>query len=239
MNRRREIVPKLGKQPQRVARQERAQIESEVGRRELNRREKLARISEAARTLFRRKGFDATTTQEVAERAGIGAGTLFLYVDTKEDLLLLAFLGEILDVLEHISESTPPRAGLAEQALHLLEGMFDYHAEDMDLTRHLMRELSFVRNPQRRLEVGQVASTAHDKLQAMVERAQLIGEVDPAIDTRAAAMDLFALFLAPISGWTNEFITRDMYVSGLRRSVARMVAGMAPRARAATGSHGR
>lgn len=232
MTRRTELVPKLGKQPKRLARQVRAQMEAQVGKREANRSEKLARISEAARTLFRRKGFDATTTQEVAERAGIGAGTLFLYAETKEDLLLLAFLGEILDVMEHVSASMPANNGLVDQALHLLEGMFAYHAEDMDLTRHLMRELSFVRNPQRRAEVGQVADTAHNKLQAMVEQAQRSGEVDPAADPRAVAMDLFALFVAPISGWTNEFITRDIYVRGLRRSVACMVAGLVPPPRA-------
>lgn len=219
-----------GKRPKRAERQERSQIESELGRREVNRRDKLTRISEAARTLFRRKGFDATTTQEVAERAGIASGTLFLYAETKEDLLLLAFLGEILDVLEHIRASMPVRATLTEQVLHLFEGMFAYHAEDIDLTRHLMRELAFVRNPQRRAEVGQLAEKVFDSLQSMIEPAQRQGKVDPGLNARAAATDLFALYFSHLSGWSNGFITRDDYVRGLRRSVAHMIKGLAPQA---------
>lgn len=90
----------------------------------------------------------------MAGRAGIGAGALFLYVETKEDLLLLAFLGENLNVLKHISLSTPPRANLTGLASQLLGGMFAYHPEDMGLMRHLIRELAIVRNPQRCDEGG-------------------------------------------------------------------------------------
>lgn len=42
------------------------------------------RILEAARTLFGSKGFDATTTRDLAEEAGIASGTLFNYFPTKE-----------------------------------------------------------------------------------------------------------------------------------------------------------
>ena len=231
MNHTREIIQTFDKKPKRAARQQLAQNKTKISQREINRLEKLGRIAAAARILFRRKGYDATTTQEVADRAGIAAGTLFLYAETKEDLLLLAFLGEILDVIEHISNSAPSRSGLTEQALHLLEGIFAYHAEDIDLTRHLMRELSFVRNPQRRSEVGHVVSVAHQKLQTMVEQAQNRGEVDPGINSKDAAEDLFSLFLAPMSAWTNEFMSRDVYMRGLRRSVSCMVKGLAPKVR--------
>ncbi len=57
------------------AKGERPQTE---GRRERNKREKVARITAAARTLFHIKGYTETTTQEVAEAADIGAGTLVL-----------------------------------------------------------------------------------------------------------------------------------------------------------------
>src|SRR5690606_13426713 len=58
------------------------------GRREQIKQEKLGRIVRAAATLFSERGFAATTTQAIAEEAGIGAGTLFLYVRSKHDLLV-------------------------------------------------------------------------------------------------------------------------------------------------------
>ncbi len=42
------------------------------------------RIIEAARTLFGEKGFDQTTTRDIASAAKIAAGTLFNYFPTKE-----------------------------------------------------------------------------------------------------------------------------------------------------------
>jgi AcrR family transcriptional regulator len=42
------------------------------------------RIVETAADLFRTKGFDATTTRDIARSAGIATGTMFNYFDTKE-----------------------------------------------------------------------------------------------------------------------------------------------------------
>lgn len=59
------------------------------GRRERNKQAKLDRIVTAATELFSRRNVDDVTTQEIADKADIGAGTLFLYVKSKGDLLLL------------------------------------------------------------------------------------------------------------------------------------------------------
>ena len=63
---------------------------SSLGRRERNKQEKLERITQAASDLFSRHGVDEVTTQQIAEAADVGAGTLFLYAKTKGELLLLA-----------------------------------------------------------------------------------------------------------------------------------------------------
>ena len=46
-----------------------------------------ARILAAARTLFVRRGYDATTARDIAERAGLSVGTLFLHFKSKADIL--------------------------------------------------------------------------------------------------------------------------------------------------------
>src|SRR4051795_11957259 len=60
-----------------------------VGRRERNKQEKLDRIIAAASELFADRGVDEVTTQQIADKADIGTGTLFLYAKTKGELLLL------------------------------------------------------------------------------------------------------------------------------------------------------
>src|SRR5471030_878445 len=76
-----------------------------LGRREQNKVEKRGRIIAAARALFTHKGFEATTTQEIADAAGVAAGTVFTYARTKDDLLILVFHDEMLAVVERAYEA--------------------------------------------------------------------------------------------------------------------------------------
>ncbi|MFS0724076.1 TetR/AcrR family transcriptional regulator [Paenibacillus sp. 1P07SE] len=50
--------------------------------------EKQIRILEAATEIFAEKGFNATSTSEIAQRAGVAEGTIFRHYKTKKDLLL-------------------------------------------------------------------------------------------------------------------------------------------------------
>jgi TetR/AcrR family transcriptional regulator, cholesterol catabolism regulator len=59
-----------------------------LGRRERGKQAKRERILQAASALFARDGFAAVTTQQIAEAADIGAGTLFRYFATKADILV-------------------------------------------------------------------------------------------------------------------------------------------------------
>lgn len=75
-----------------------AKSEPPIGLRERNRRERFARILNAAEQLFTEHGFDQVTTREVAQAAGVGEATLFRYVANKSDLLMLV-IGRTQDVL--------------------------------------------------------------------------------------------------------------------------------------------
>ncbi len=50
--------------------------------------EKQRRVLEAAMEVFAEQGFAATTTSEIAKRAGVAAGTVFRFYKTKKELLV-------------------------------------------------------------------------------------------------------------------------------------------------------
>src|SRR3954469_7794579 len=80
------------------------------GRRERNKQAKLDRITAAASALFAEHGVDDVTTQQIADKADIGTGTLFLYARTKGELLLLVQNTQYAAALERgrkAAESTP------------------------------------------------------------------------------------------------------------------------------------
>ena len=61
------------------------------GRRERNKRDKQSRILAAAADLFAERGYAFVTTQDIADRADVAAGTLFRYASSKPELLLMVF----------------------------------------------------------------------------------------------------------------------------------------------------
>src|SRR5712675_296074 len=67
--------------------------ELELSRRERKKEETRERIFKAACKLFRDKGFDETTIDEIAERADVAKGTFFNYFPRKE--AVLGYLSEM------------------------------------------------------------------------------------------------------------------------------------------------
>ncbi|MEC7762072.1 MAG: TetR/AcrR family transcriptional regulator [Pseudomonadota bacterium] len=61
-----------------------------------------AAILDAARALIDESGFDGVTMAELAARAGVSKGTLYLYVRTKEEVFLALFVAAIATVTDRI-----------------------------------------------------------------------------------------------------------------------------------------
>src|SRR5262245_15856773 len=76
--------------------------EPSIGRREANKRDKLRRIRAAAKDAFLANGYEDAKLREIAESADVAFGTLFLYAESKQDLLLLLFDEELLALTERV-----------------------------------------------------------------------------------------------------------------------------------------
>ena len=71
---------------------------------------KRERIIAAAAKLFGEKGYHDTTTAEIAESAGVAAGTIYIYFSSKEELLVAVFeefLGKHMERLREGVEAEP------------------------------------------------------------------------------------------------------------------------------------
>jgi AcrR family transcriptional regulator len=152
-----------------------------LGRRELNRREKLLSIETAGRDLFSAKGFEQTTTRELARSAGVGTGTLFLYFPEKRDLLLHLFKRDIAEVNARAFESVPRLAPLLEQVIDVFRRCYDYYERDLRLSRSFLRELCFAEpeTRQRCSDEEGFAKLLEELIQKAQERRELRADVEP------------------------------------------------------------
>ena len=169
------------------------------GRRELNRREKLRSIENAGRDLFKAKGFEETTTRELARAAGVGTGTLFLYFPEKRDLLLHLFQRDVKQVQQQAFESVPEQAPLLEQLGHVFRRCFDFYERDLRLSRAFVRELVFT-EPEVRFEHSGEGAFAQ-QIGALTAAAQQRGELRGDLDRCRAAFLLMNVYLLGLTGW--------------------------------------
>jgi AcrR family transcriptional regulator len=114
-----------------------------IGQRERNKIDKVRRIKDAARELFIAKGFDDTTTREIALRAGVGLGTIFVYAANKRDLLFLIVNDELKEITKEAETSISERASLLENLLKISRRHYEYFGRQPALSRLVLREMVF------------------------------------------------------------------------------------------------
>src|SRR5438045_3521679 len=85
-----------------------------------------AEIVEAALKTFAERGFAATKLEDVAARAGIGKGTIYLYFATKEDLFRAVVRQGLLPNLEAVETMIAAHPGTASDVLR-------------EIARHVLR----------------------------------------------------------------------------------------------------
>ncbi|MFB9329022.1 TetR/AcrR family transcriptional regulator [Paenibacillus aurantiacus] len=145
---------------------------------------KQRRIVESAVEVFAEKGFAASSTSEIAQRAGVAEGTIFRHYKTKKDLLLsivtpgivklLApfLLREFKNVLETGYDSY-------EQFLRaFIENRIAFVEENASMLKIVLQELPFHPDLQRTLEevvVSQVLERVTRVVKKFQGEGQLIG----------------------------------------------------------------
>lgn len=116
---------------------------SSVGRRERNKQEKLGRILDAASELFAERGIDDVTTQQIADRADIGTGTLFLYAKTKGELLLMVQNAHYREALERGAAEAAGIPDAADAIMAIIGAVVECNRIQVDNGRAYLREIVF------------------------------------------------------------------------------------------------
>ena len=114
-----------------------------VGRRERNKQEKLERITAAAKELFSVHGVDEVTTQQIADKADIGTGTLFLYAKTKGELLLLVQNSGYVDALERGRAAAGKTLDVLDAVMAIVRPVVECNRTQIDNGRTYLREMLF------------------------------------------------------------------------------------------------
>jgi AcrR family transcriptional regulator len=197
-------------------------------RRVRNQADKQARIARAALELFTQRGFDETTTKAIAERAGVAAGTVFLYADDKRDLLVLAMREELARIVEDRLARLPD-GPLLEQLLFLFGGFLAFYGAHPRLASVFVTTLLTSKGKNTEALDGLTLS-AMGRIGTLVELRIARGEVASDVPPLLLAQNAFALYFAALSAWLRGYVaTPDESLGLLRMSLELQLRGLAPR----------
>ncbi len=180
-----------------------------AGLRERGKNEKERRIKEAAKAVFSDVGYDAATTREIARRAHVSIGTIFVYAKDKRDLLFLVINDELDPVAARAHRELPDNKPVLDRLCALARPWYVYFAANLTLGRYAFREMTFYephsidfgeqcaryRARMRRIESWHCEIVAQGK-----ERGELKFKGNAAV----AGNLIYKIYLGEIRSWIHE-----------------------------------
>jgi len=170
---------------------------TELSRRERKKEETRRRIFEAALELFRARGFEATTVDEITEKADVGRGTFFNYFPRKE--AVLSFIAEeqvnaMEELMPELLRSDLPTPALLIRVMQLAAAGY---ARDKEVSRLVLTEW-IKRNVQ---PPGETEAYARRFFGQLYERGLARGEVRPGAPPERIEGIVKGIFLSTLFQW--------------------------------------
>jgi AcrR family transcriptional regulator len=168
-------------------------------------------LREAARE-FARLGFDQANINLIAEQAGIGKGTIYLYFENKRELFLAMLRSIAQTQLATVRTALAAQGTLAERLEGLFRAFARLSAEDSDSFNVYMSALYGV-NRAFQAEATKLLRDYLAVIAMVLEQSQATGEIR-ACNVEAAALLVLSLtesyiLSARVLGWSEQTINQQ------------------------------
>ena len=149
-------------------------------------------IVRAAARVFNSKGYDATAIADVAREVGILKGSLYYYIDSKEDLLFAVIQRAHDRVYGDFRPLDDDAAGAQEQLRHVIRSHVTACLSHLPEIGVYLHDFRCLRDDHRAAIVGE--RDRYDRyLRRLVEQGQREGTLDPQVDAKLATMALLGM----------------------------------------------
>ena len=162
--------------------------------------DKSQRILDAATRVFARKGYFAARVSDIAKKAGVADGTIYLYFRNKEDILVRLF-DEVMS--QHVSQAREAVRALPsapERLRTIAERHLAVLGENRDLAVVFQVELRQSTHFMERF-TGSWLRDYFDLLHEVIDGGQRDGSLRADVDRRLAAKVLFGALDEMVTSW--------------------------------------
>ena len=163
---------------------------------------RLELIVDGAARIFDEKGYSATSTQDIAAEVGLLKGSIYYYIDSKEDLLFRIIQDSHEGALRAISTVSHLEVGPLVKAYFLVKTHVRVFHDDR--VKHSVFFKEFRSLSDDRKEVIRGTGHAYSLfLRRILEEGQAAGQVDESLDTRLATAGIIGMLNA-MSFWYQD-----------------------------------
>lgn len=149
-------------------------------------------IVDTAAEIFYQKGYSETSVQDVADAVGILKGSLYYYIDSKEDLLFQMLLEVHEDAKSVVTETAELDLPPLDRLRVYIRRHVEYNARNLARIAVYYHDFGLLAPERREAIVGQRNYYA-SFVQALIREAQERGDVDASLDPALISNAVFGL----------------------------------------------
>jgi TetR/AcrR family transcriptional regulator len=173
------------------------------------------RILDAAEAVFSARGYHEASVSEIAIRADLAAGTIYLYFRDKADLYGSVIVEKMNEIVNRVETALKSDASAKVSLRAAVQALFAYHESNRPFFELFLHQQQIARSP---LNVGhrkEMAELKHRNLTSIercVVRGQQNGELKPG-DPHLYAVAFLGITLQMIRQWIREQSKADLSAS--------------------------
>lgn len=184
---------------------------------------RLQDIIDAAAEIFQQQGYSDASVDSIAKAVGLLKGSLYYYIDSKEDLLFHVLLDVHDGALEIVEEVSALDLPAIEKLRRYIAGHVEYNTRNVTKIAVFYHDYRALSAP-RLKEVIAHRKVFEEFVQRLIEEAQREGDVDPGIDPKIASFALFGMmnwvyqWYRPRGAWKPDQLGRfyaELAIEGL------------------------
>lgn len=153
-------------------------------------------ILDSTADIFAKRGYEGTGVRDVAEGVGLLSGSLYYYIDTKEDLLF-AIISDFhrmgLAAIDEVLQSAGPDAVSKLRAVLARSG--ELNAENISKSAVFYNEFRHL-SSERKHDIVKDRRIHETLVVNLIREAQADGSVDPSLDPDLTAVSMLSLLNA-------------------------------------------
>ena len=175
---------------------------------EKSKSEKYHKILNSAGAVFAEHGFYKATISQIAARAGVADGTLYLYFKNKDDILYQYLSFKIGLVFEKMNAAVAKGTDAESKLRNLIRCHLEEFQRDQNMAIVFQSEVRYLRDI--KSQVKNISKTYFDLLSDIIEQGQIEGSMRQDLFVGLVKRFILGAVEGVISTWVNAHCRYDL-----------------------------